>query len=236
MLREKLSRGMKKGIVHETGLIAHGRGEAFDYLLDEQTIPPADEAAKTAASYLLLAENPIVSVNGNVAVLSGRDCVKLSQKTGIRIEVNLFHSNQQRILKVADELRKQGAQKILGLHPDQAIPGLEHSRGRCSREGIFTADVVLVALEDGDRCQALKNMGKTVLAIDLNPLSRTAQAADVTIVDNVIRAIPQITHWVTRLTRSQAEIIIQKWDNKACLRDTVSYICAQLQRLHVNSQ
>ena len=36
--REKISMAVKKGIAHETGLIAHGRGEAFDYLIGEKTI------------------------------------------------------------------------------------------------------------------------------------------------------------------------------------------------------
>jgi len=36
MTREKISHAMKKGLVHETGLIAHGRGEAFDYILGEK--------------------------------------------------------------------------------------------------------------------------------------------------------------------------------------------------------
>ena len=60
-------------------------------------------------------------------------------------------------------------------------------------KGIFSADVVLVPLEDGDRCQALVNMGKTVIAIDLNPLSRTARSATITIVDELTRALPHIT-------------------------------------------
>ena len=51
------------------------------------------------------------------------------------------------------------------------------------------ADVVLVPLEDGDRTEALKKMGKTVIVFDLNPLSRTAQKADITIVDNVTRGM-----------------------------------------------
>ena len=51
------------------------------------------------------------------------------------------------------------------------------------------ADVVLVPLEDGDRTEALKKMGKTVITFDLNPLSRTSQKADITIVDNVIRGM-----------------------------------------------
>ena len=63
MIREQLKQAMHEGIVHETGLIAHGRGEAFDYLLGEQTISSAENAAKTSAAALLLAENPIISVN-----------------------------------------------------------------------------------------------------------------------------------------------------------------------------
>jgi 4-phosphopantoate--beta-alanine ligase len=54
------------------------------------------------------------------------------------------------------------------------------------------SDVVLVPLEDGDRCQALKAAGKDVITIDLNPMSRTAQTADITIVDNLIRSLPNL--------------------------------------------
>jgi 4-phosphopantoate--beta-alanine ligase len=50
-------------------------------------------------------------------------------------------------------------------------------------DGIYIADVVLVPLEDGDRTEALVKMGKKVIAIDLNPLSRTSQKASITIVE-----------------------------------------------------
>jgi 4-phosphopantoate--beta-alanine ligase len=56
MTREQISEGMRQGIVHETGLIAHGRGEAFDYLIGETTIPQADAAEKVAAAALLCAK------------------------------------------------------------------------------------------------------------------------------------------------------------------------------------
>ena len=48
---------------------------------------------------------------------------------------------------------------------------------------------MVVPLEDGDRTMALRNAGKTVITFDLNPLSRTSQTANITIVDNVTRAI-----------------------------------------------
>ncbi|PNX46256.1 MAG: hypothetical protein BV456_12485, partial [Thermoplasmata archaeon M8B2D] len=66
MTRKRISYAMNKGFVHETGLIAHGRGEAFDYLLGEKTNRFAYEAEKVAAAALLYAKKPVISVNGNV--------------------------------------------------------------------------------------------------------------------------------------------------------------------------
>ena len=45
----------------------------------------------------------------------------------------------------------------------------------------------MVPLEDGDRCEALVKMGKTVIVVDLNPLSRSAKMASITIVDEISR-------------------------------------------------
>ena len=59
ILRERISKGLKQGLVHETGLIAHGRGEAFDYLIGEKTIPLAEESIKTAAAILSQANHPV---------------------------------------------------------------------------------------------------------------------------------------------------------------------------------
>ncbi|MCK5113019.1 MAG: phosphopantothenate/pantothenate synthetase, partial [Thermoplasmatales archaeon] len=192
MTREKISQAMKNGIVHETGLIAHGRGEAFDYLLGEKTIPQANIAEKVAAAALLCAKNPVISVNGNVVSLVAEDCISLTESISAKLEVNLFHRTEERIEKISKELSNYGAKNVYGQKADAKIPGLEHDRALCDREGIFSADVVLVSLEDGDRCQALRDMGKTVIAIDLNPLSRTARTASITIVDNVTRAISNI--------------------------------------------
>ncbi len=214
--RETISEAMKQGLVHETGLIAHGRGEAFDYLLGETTIPAADAAEKTAAAALLLAKNPVISINGNVAALAADECIRLAYSIPAKLEINLFHRSQNRMKKIAAMLRKKGVQTLYGLNPDARIPGLDSDRALCEKEGIFSSDVVLVPLEDGDRCQALKKMGKTIIAIDLNPLSRTAQTATITIVDNVIRAIPRIEHWVSIYKEEKPdalERLIREWDN-----------------------
>jgi len=232
--REKISQAMKDGLVHETGLIAHGRGEAFDYLIGETTIAEADAAEKVAAAALLCAVNPVISVNGNVAALAVDECISLAKVVPAKLEVNLFHRTEQRMKKVSSEILKKGAERVYGLRADSRIPGLDHNRALCDSDGIFAADVVLVPLEDGDRCQALRNMGKIVIAVDLNPLSRTARTATITIVDNVIRAIPGIERWVKELRNSDRrdlERIVKTWDNNENLRGVMSFLSKRLNSL-----
>jgi 4-phosphopantoate--beta-alanine ligase len=184
------------GLVHPTGLIAHGRGEAFDYLLGERTPPEGMEAIAEAARLLKAARRPALSLNGNVVALAAAECLAVARaRPGLALEVNLFHRTPQRVAALVRAMEAAGAVPgtILGEHPDFRIPGLTSDRAQCCKSGIGDADVVLVPLEDGDRCQALKAMGKTVLTIDLNPLSRTARAADVTIVDELTRALPLLS-------------------------------------------
>jgi len=232
--REKITQAMEKGIVHESGLIAHGRGETFDYLLGEITIPQADMAEKVAAITMLRAKNPVISVNGNVVTLVSKDTVSLAESIGAKLEVNLFHRTNTRIEKIIKILINSGAKKVYGKKADAKIPGLNHNRALCDSEGIFSADVVLVPLEDGDRCKALTDMGKTVIAIDLNPLSRTARSANITIVDNVTRAISNIEKWMNKIktyNRNDIDNLIKKWDNEKNLREIVSYISKRLNSL-----
>ena len=231
--RETLSSGLEKGLVAIQGLIAHGRGEAFDYLLGERTTPQAAKAEKAAAALLILAGNPAISVNGNVAALASKQVVALSKAISAKIEVNLFYRTESRMRKVAESLRRSGARVVLGMRPDARIPGLDSKRALCSREGIFSADVILVPLEDGDRTQALARMGKVVLAIDLNPLSRTSTAATVTIVDELTRALPRITSFARELKgrRAYAERVATSFDNRKNLGDVLRHIEARLDRL-----
>jgi len=230
VMREKIAKGVEEGIVHITGLIAHGRGEAFDYLIGEKTQDFAMKAAEAAAAFLKLAQHPVISVNGNVAALVAEEVVKLADAVGARIEVNLFHRSEERIRKIIGVLEAAGGRDILGKEGNARIPGLEHDRALCSSEGIYSSDVVLVPLEDGDRCEALKKMGKVVLTIDLNPLSRTARCADVTIVDNVTRAIPNIRRSYESI--DDAEKIIEEWDNRKNLQKALDFICSRLQKIY----
>jgi len=234
MTRKKISDAMKKGLVHETGLIAHGRGEAYDYLIGEKTLPFVDETEKIAAAALLTAKNPVISINGNVVALVADESISLSKEIPAKLEVNLFHRTEERMKKLSDALLDLGAETVYGSKGDARIPDLEHDRGVCDRDGIFSADVILVPLEDGDRCKALKNMGKIVIAIDLNPLSRTSKTADITIVDNVTRAIPNIEKWVKLLKNEDKEVLqnlVYSWDNKKMLMEVCGFISKRLNSL-----
>ncbi|MEF8936482.1 4-phosphopantoate--beta-alanine ligase [Halobacteriaceae archaeon SHR40] len=220
LTRHRIEDGVEKGITSQQGLIAQGRGEAFDYLLGEETIPSADEAARAAAAELLLAEHPVLSVNGNVAALVPGEIVELAETTGADIEVNLFNRTPERIEAIADQLREHGATEVKGLTADERIPGLDHERAKVDADGIYAADVVLVPLEDGDRAAALAEMGKTEIVVDLNPLSRSAKAADVPIVDNVIRAVPKMTEHARELqdaSTAELESIVEAFDPEAAL-------------------
>ncbi|MHA1833807.1 MAG: phosphopantothenate/pantothenate synthetase family protein, partial [Candidatus Baldrarchaeia archaeon] len=114
-IREKLIEGFEKGLVAKAGLIAHGRGEAFDYLIGEKTTEPAMEAARAAAAAMLLAKHPVISVNGNVAALVPKEIVELSEVTGAKIEVNLFYRTREREEAIKNVLKEAGAKEILGV-------------------------------------------------------------------------------------------------------------------------
>lgn len=224
LTRHRIEDGVKKGITSTQGLIAQGRGEAFDYLLGERTIPSADTAERAAAAHLLLARHPVLSVNGNVAALIPGELVELADATAADLEVNLFNRTEERVQAIADHLHDHGASDVKGLRADERIPGLDHERAKVDSDGIYAADVVLVPLEDGDRAQALAAMGKTELVVDLNPLSRSPQTAAVPIIDNALRAIPSITSHARDLSESdtspeELNAIIERFDRDAVLAD-----------------
>jgi len=235
-IREKLIEGFESGVVARAGLIAHGRGEAFDYLLGEKTVPPAQEAIKAAAAMLLLAEKPVISVNGNTAALVAEETIALAETVEAKIEVNLFYRTVEREEKIKRILEKAGAKNVLGVGEAASarIPELGSERRRVDPRGILAADVVLVPLEDGDRTEALVNMGKKVIAIDLNPLSRTAQKATITIVDNVVRAMPLLVEMAKKLcnkNREELEKILHGFDNGENLGRCINLINERLGEL-----
>lgn len=228
-IRQLLANGFKSGMVVSEGLIAHGRGEAFDYLIGEKTSNFAFDAIKAASSLLLLAKRPVISVNGNTAALCPRDIVDLANETKSTIEVNLFYRDKKRENLIAETLKKNGANIVLGVGEKEflQIPELTSNRRHVDPEGIFLADVVFVPLEDGDRTKALINMQKKVITVDLNPLSRTAQNATISIIDNIVRAIPELVKTSKQLKqKSQNSLlkILNNFNNKYNIDNSLNII------------
>jgi len=158
--------------------------------------------------------------------------VELSRVTGAKIEVNLFYASEKRKRTIAKILKKNGAKEILGIDPrfSKRIPKLDSARRIIDKRGIFSADVVLVPLEDGDRTIALKKFGKNVITFDLNPMSRTAQTADITIVDNIIRGIRLLIDTCKKLSKENIKEK-PKFDNKKNLKKSILVIRKNLRQM-----
>ena len=229
VLRARIVEASKAGILADSAMIAHGRGEAFDYLIGEKTTKTAKKTIKVAAAALILAEHPVISVNGNTTALVSEEIIKLSDTLKAPIEINLFYRTPERVKKIEKILKEKGAREVLGTEHEKKdlIKGLEGPRANASFEGVYKADVVLVPLEDGDRAEALVANGKTVITIDLNPLSRTARTSSITIVDNVVRAIPLITEEIRKLTKydkNELKELLSKFDNSSNLEESLKIV------------
>ena len=231
MIRHNLILGCEKKIVAPAGLIAQGRGEAFDYLLGEKTCPFADDACKAAAAAFLLADYPVISVNGNVAQLVPEELVELSKVSGAKLEINLFYREPGREAAILEVLKSAGAEEVLGTEEriklGASIPELTSDRRIVDPDGILKADLVFVPLEDGDRTEALVAMGKKVVTVDLNPISRTPRKADISIIDNITRALPLISTYIRKmkgLSRKELEEISGKYNNRDVLKRSLLYI------------
>lgn len=227
-LRDTIVAGVESGVTSIHGLMAHGRGEAFDYLLGEKTQPFAMDAIRAGAATLLLAEHPVISVNGNVAALTPGELVVFSNTLNAPLEVNIFHSSKEREEAIRGHLEKHGAVHVLMPTTEAQLSFIDSNRKFVHPEGILRADVVFVPLEDGDRCEALHKMGKTVVTVDLNPMSRTAKGAGVTIVDNVVRALPLLIQEVEmqrQASPTELRTIISQYSNDKTLQMAVQWIC-----------
>ena len=240
LARQSLVEAAAEGLLADSAMIAHGRGEAFDYLLGETTSDSAMEAIREVAARLLAAERPVISVNGNTVVLAGEELIRVAAVVGCPIEVNLYYRTPERVSGLLGRLSQQRdtvaseaapggwegnwqevveSVSLLGAAAAHSISGLEGGRAKCCWEGIGQADVVLVPLEDGDRCEALVAAGKQVLVVDLNPLSRTAMTATVTIVDEVSRAASELLGEVVSGDCEPGE-----WNNAAALNAALEII------------
>jgi 4-phosphopantoate--beta-alanine ligase len=239
--REKIIEGMHQKIVAEAGLIAHGRGEAFDYILGEISPSFALNQEKLAVITLLMAKHPVISINGNVAVLCPEDIVKLGSILDAPLEINLFYRRTEREDAIKSVLEKAGAQNIFGLDPSmqEIIPEISHQRRIVDSRGIARSDCVFVPLEDGDRTMALRKLGKEVVIIDLNPLSRTSLTATVSITNNVIRGIKEMVsfaEYYKKLNIKELEEEKKQFNNRTLLQEALRFMSSRLDELASNKK
>jgi 4-phosphopantoate--beta-alanine ligase len=231
IVRAGLAEASRRGLVAPEGLIAHGRGEAFDYFLGERTTPSARKAERAAALWLANARRPVLSVNGNVAELAAGEVAALAHALpSLRVEVNLFHRTPARARAIGAVLRHAGVDPVLGLRPTMRIPGLPSDRARVDRRGIYGSDLCLVPLEDGDRTLALRRIGKRVIAIDLNPFSRTSETADIPIVDELSRALRNLRRDVGRRSAVRDPGEFPAFDAAGALREARQEMARRLLR------
>lgn len=230
-MRKAIEDGVDSGLVAKAGPIAHGRGEAFDYLIGEQTLPCVKDDIYQAAAMLLNAKHPVISINGNTAVLAPRELVKLAEAVPAKLEVNVFYGRtQEREQKIAEHLKNFGAKEILGVNPTAKVPNLFSARQYVDKDGIAKADIVLVPLEDGDRTKALIDWGKKIISIDLNPLSRTARDATLNICDHVVRAMDMLSLAVQELRsdKEKQSILLKSINNHQSISKVLQAISQRL--------
>lgn len=229
VLREKIVEASKEGYLADSAMIAHGRGEAFDYLIGEKTTYPAKRAIYVAVAALILSKNPVISVNGNATALAIDEIIEFAQLIDAKIEINLFYRTDERVKLITELYKNHGYENILGTLDDdiEYLDGIKNNRATASKTGIFEADTILIPLEDGDRAEILKKSGKNILTIDLNPLSRTSKMSDVSIVDNIVRAIPLMTKIAYDLKNQKRKELIEMvndFDNDENLNDSLKQI------------
>jgi 4-phosphopantoate--beta-alanine ligase len=229
LLRDKIVKASEKGYLADSAMIAHGRGEAFDYLIGERTTYPAKRAMYVAVATLLLSDNPVISVNGNATALAIDEIIDFANEINAKIEINLFYRTDERVQIITSLYRDHGYKDILGTLDDdiEYLNDIKNNRATASKTGIYTADTILIPLEDGDRAEILKKSGKKIITIDLNPLSRTSKMSDVSIMDNIVRAIPFMTKIAKDLKTQDKKVLmdmINDFDNEENLKESIEQI------------
>jgi len=71
----------------------------------------------------------------------------------------------------------------------------------------------------------LSKSGKSIITIDLNPLSRTSKMSDVSIVDNVVRSIPFMSKIAKDLKQQNTNLLkdlIKDFNNEDNLKDSLN--------------
>ena len=115
LARQKLVDAAAEGLLADSAMIAHGRGEAFDYLLGERTTASAHRAIGEATARLLSAGSPVLSVNGNTVALAADQMLGCAAVLGCPIEVNIYYRTPERMSALLVRLAER---KLAGMRAD----------------------------------------------------------------------------------------------------------------------
>lgn len=178
---------------------------------------------------MLLSKNPVISVNGNTTALAIDEIIKFAKTVNAKIEINLFYRTDKRVKLISELYKNHGYLNILGSLDDEIkyLNEIKNLRATASKNGIYSADTILIPLEDGDRAEILKKSGKNIITIDLNPLSRTSKMSNISIMDNIVRAIPFMTKIAKDLKTQDKKVLIEMindFDNKDNLKESLEQI------------
>ena len=139
MSRQRLVDAMKEGLLADSALIAHGRGEAFDYLIGERTVPGAAAAIDEVAARLLVAKRPVISVNGNTVALACDELLQIADSLGCPLEVNIYYRTPERMAGLLERIEARATEldlnhfEILGANPDGKIPELKYCAAKIAK-------------------------------------------------------------------------------------------------------
>jgi 4-phosphopantoate--beta-alanine ligase len=144
LLRDKIVKASKEGYLADSAMIAHGRGEAFDYLIGEKTTYPAKRAMYVAVAALLLSNNPVISVNGNATALACDEIIELAKSVNAKIEINLFYRTDDMVKIITQLYKDHGYKEILGTLDDdiEYLNDIKNNRASASKTGIYSADTI----------------------------------------------------------------------------------------------
>ena len=102
--------------------------------------PQAPSSPNGRSSFLLLPKTGHFRER-ECAALAAREIAALQKASAALVEVNLFTGLEERVKRIEDLLRDAGTDVFSG--PAERLL-LSHDRAWCRREGMFSADVVLV--------------------------------------------------------------------------------------------
>ena len=112
MARKKMTDAAAAGMLAESALIAHGRGEAFDYLLGEKTCDAAEKAIRETSARMKAAERCVISVNGNAVALAGMELIVCAAVLNCPVEVNIYYRTPARMEALLSALEVQKKQAV----------------------------------------------------------------------------------------------------------------------------